>query len=362
MLQSIDIDLTINGYNLLNFYNPTFNLLHGPLFYFYVRQLTQVRPLFIRTDLLHLAPFTLLYLLSTTTDLAQQMVPGATKVDIETAIHSTNPLISGIETLLFHFGMLNVLSFLFYSAVIVWLLIQHQQRITRYFSRKDAQISLTWIYSLPATFLIITLLNLLNENALAPLPMIEPLMLHMLSHCCLAILLCFFGVRQKPIFKVVSEPRSTAIDKPQETINNVDSAVASNSEQPELKSQPEPNNQLIEPEVLNIYKAQIHTYMQTERPYLDPDFSVYALAEAMEIPRRTLSFVLSSGFEKNFYQFVNSYRLEEMKAQLKDLENKETILDIAFACGFSSKSTYNTLFKKQCGCTPTQFRKLTQES
>ena len=102
--------------------------------------------------------------------------------------------------------------------------------------------------------------------------------------------------------------------------------------------------------------------MLKEKSFLEPDFSVYALAEAIELPRRSLSFVLSNGFDKNFYQFVNSYRLEEMKCRLQDSKNKKTILDIAFACGFSSKSTYNTLFKKQCGCTPTQFRNRIQES
>jgi AraC-like DNA-binding protein len=373
MLLSMDVQ-TLWGINLLSFYNPTFNLLHGPLLYFYVRTLTQVRSSLERKDLLHLTPFALLYVLSIFTGLSHQMVPG-TLAGIESFIFSSNIFVSEIETVLLHFGMLNVVSFLIYSAVVVRLLILHQQIIVRYFSRKDTQITLSWIYALPTIFLGITLLNIFNESDVNPFVMVQPMLMHMFSHCSMAILLCFFGVRQKPVFKADSDVDVTShIAKVTPTeaapIFVSEASKPSSSQAPdlgldlelELESKPVRDKQLLEQAHVEVLKSEIDVYMLSEKPFLNPDFSVYLLAEEIKIPRHTLSFVLSSGFDNNFYQFVNGYRLEEMKAWLRDNANNDTILDIAFACGFSSKSTYNTLFKKQCGCTPTQFRKRAQDS
>lgn len=358
MLRAISADITIAGFSLWKIYNPIFNLLHGPLLYFYVRTLTQVQSTLVRSDLVHLAPFALFYLLSAFTDMSQQMAPGGQ--NIEAIILNSNSLIAAFETLLLHFAVLNVASFLVYSLVVVWLLFQHQHKIARYFSRNDPLISLTWVYSLPATFLVITLMNLLNESGSTPQSPIQPLTLHILSHCSFAILLCFFGVHQKPVFDAGFETTRDKVGEPPEPENDMLAVKESDSESFKTEPQSELYGSLIEPENVEALKKEVDQYMIKDRPFLNPDCSVYTLADALNLSRHTLSFVLNSGFNKNFYQFVNSYRLEEMRNRLSDTVNKETILDIGFACGFSSKSTYNTLFKKTYGCTPSQFRKQAQ--
>lgn len=61
---------------------------------------------------------------------------------------------------------------------------------------------------------------------------------------------------------------------------------------------------------------------------------------------------------QNFYNFINKYRIEEVKKKLSEDNSKENnILTIALETGFNSKSTFNTVFKKIEGVTPSEYRK-----
>ena len=62
-------------------------------------------------------------------------------------------------------------------------------------------------------------------------------------------------------------------------------------------------------------------------------------------------------FEKNFYDLINTHRVEEAKKRLIDSNNTKTILEILYEVGFNSKSVFNSAFKKNTGFTPTEFRK-----
>ena len=71
-----------------------------------------------------------------------------------------------------------------------------------------------------------------------------------------------------------------------------------------------------------------------------------------------ISQVFNDCFNKNFYDFINLYRIEESKKLLRNPKNNEkTILEILYEAGFNSKSTFNALFKKHTGVTPTEYRK-----
>ena len=71
-----------------------------------------------------------------------------------------------------------------------------------------------------------------------------------------------------------------------------------------------------------------------------------------------LSHVLKEEMQQNFADFVNYYRVEEVKKQLADPANKEMpVLTIAWTCGFNSKSAFNRVFKSLTNETPTNYRK-----
>ncbi|WP_343203072.1 helix-turn-helix domain-containing protein [Stenotrophomonas maltophilia] len=70
-----------------------------------------------------------------------------------------------------------------------------------------------------------------------------------------------------------------------------------------------------------------------------------------------MSAVINRRFGENFWDYINRQRIEAAAAHLADGADTRTILDIAYACGFTSKSTFNAAFKRQLGETPSVFRK-----
>lgn len=98
-------------------------------------------------------------------------------------------------------------------------------------------------------------------------------------------------------------------------------------------------------------------YMQNEKPYLITDLTLKDLASALDTYPHYITQVLNTVFNQNFYDFVNNYRIEEVKERLRDSQYQNlTVLAIAYDCGFNSKSTFNRIFKQKTGFTPTQYR------
>ncbi len=101
---------------------------------------------------------------------------------------------------------------------------------------------------------------------------------------------------------------------------------------------------------------EIKRLFEIEKIYHEEELSLLELASRLDISSHKLSEYLNSEMKVNFFQLLNSYRMAEAKKLL--LEKKEqTILSIAFAVGFQSKSAFNEVFKKDTGITPTEFRK-----
>ncbi|MCX2794762.1 helix-turn-helix domain-containing protein [Microbulbifer thermotolerans] len=102
---------------------------------------------------------------------------------------------------------------------------------------------------------------------------------------------------------------------------------------------------------------KLSRHMQEAKPFLEPALTLEQLANQLGVPRRTLSMTINRHFERNFFEFVNHYRIEEAKARLADPEcADQTVMEIMLESGFNTKATFNSLFKKLVGMTPTQYR------
>ncbi len=100
-------------------------------------------------------------------------------------------------------------------------------------------------------------------------------------------------------------------------------------------------------------------YMEQEKPFLNSELKIESLAKAVKIPAHHLSQIINQGFEKSFQDFINQYRVEEFKKQIVRPNNSnKTILAIALDSGFSSKSSFNRIFKSHTGMTPYEFKTL----
>ncbi len=91
---------------------------------------------------------------------------------------------------------------------------------------------------------------------------------------------------------------------------------------------------------------------------LDPDLTLQITARKLSITTRILSQVINRKSGMNFNGFINHHRIERVKNELRKEENRHrNILSIAFENGFKSKSSFNTVFKKFTGKTPSQYLK-----
>jgi AraC-like DNA-binding protein len=98
-------------------------------------------------------------------------------------------------------------------------------------------------------------------------------------------------------------------------------------------------------------------YMESCAPHRNSELSLSLLASQIQMSRNQLSEVINSNMGCNFYDFVNKYRVEDVKQLMVDPKYKDfTILAIAFEAGFPSKSTFNSIFKKITGLTPSEYK------
>lgn len=109
--------------------------------------------------------------------------------------------------------------------------------------------------------------------------------------------------------------------------------------------------------------AQLLKLMQDKKPYLDGELNASELSRMLGISVNHLSQILNQEQKQNFFDFVNSYRVQEVSRKMKDARNNHlTLLALAFESGFSSKTSFNTVFKKFTGKTPSDFYKTTSSA
>jgi AraC-like DNA-binding protein len=97
--------------------------------------------------------------------------------------------------------------------------------------------------------------------------------------------------------------------------------------------------------------------VEKEKVFLDRDLTIHSLSRRTGIPRHHITQVLNEKYGRNFFTFINEYRVNEVLKRFSDPKyNNYTILAIAFDSGFNSKTTFNSIFKAITGKTPSQYR------
>jgi AraC-like DNA-binding protein len=104
-------------------------------------------------------------------------------------------------------------------------------------------------------------------------------------------------------------------------------------------------------------KRRLLALMTSDKPYLDQDITLQKLAERLKTSSHNLSEVINTKMHQSYYDFINQYRIEEFKNRLADPESERyNLLSIAFDSGFQSKGTFNSIFKKFTGMTPSEYK------
>lgn len=111
-------------------------------------------------------------------------------------------------------------------------------------------------------------------------------------------------------------------------------------------------------EELSDLKRKLEEVISNEKPYLDQEITLSSLAKLVGTSEKKLSTLLNQSLEISFYDFINGHRVAAVKEKLKEEENnKYSIIGLAYAAGFNSKSSFYRAFKKETGVSPVAYKK-----
>lgn len=312
-------------------------LLYGPIFYLYFKTMRDGRSKLQQTDYLHFIPFAVLLI---------YMIP----FYFGSATEKLGMLHDNIGTLrsTYGFGVINtikVIHGLSYVAAIIYLLISYQkQRDPDSYAEK---INLNWLQLLitGAALLAIIAGGIYFFSSAGQTAQIGSSggmydKITLLAVTGFVFGIGYMGLHQPEVFS------RTARDDNGPT-RKVDAG-------PKEKYQ---KSGLEEEQALH-YQQQLIQLMEEQKRYRQSDLKLADLAKELGITDHNLTEVINRYIGQNFYDFVNSYRVKEVEDRLRDPESEEkTFLAIALDAGFNSKSTFNAVFKKQTGMTPSQYRR-----
>lgn len=231
-----------------------------------------------------------------------------------------------------------------YIGIIYYKIRKHQKRI-EIISSNTESINLQWLIKLSFLLFITIIITVCYE-------LFNTFIYKM--HQNLAMDLLFLFIVYSTFYHVLRQKEIYPVSKIQ--LDDLLSIELEAEEKTEKKK-------LIPDEDFESLKQKLLTLIETQKPYLEGDLNLLKLSELIGISTHQLSYLLNNGFNENFFQFVNKYRVQHAKELLiSDSYNKLSVLGIAFDSGFNSKTAFNTFFKKTVGVTPSEFRKNQSES
>jgi AraC-like DNA-binding protein len=313
-------------------------LVHGPLLYLYVGTLTNQLPARRIFRLIHFAPPFIMYLYL----VHFFVMPAGEKIRIIQSGGDGYEVFNSIKVTLI------ILSGICYVTASQVLLYRHRRNIRDQFSDLD-KINLNWLQYLVLgicfIWVVVISMNLFPSDYFR----LKNTDSDIFIFYAVVLFVCFlgiFGLRQTNIFI----PRLIHSNKFQEETPSL---------YPEKKD-PEKyaKSGLKESDAEQLHK-KLNEYMGMKKPYLDSEISLSKLGESFGVHSNYLSQVINDRENKNFYDYINGYRIDEFKRIASDPKKKKlTIMALALECGFNSKSAFNNCFKKFTGQTPSEFMKL----
>lgn len=236
------------------------------------------------------------------------------------------------------FLILNVI----YLSLSFVLLYRHQKIIRNYYSYTQ-KVDLKWVKLMLFAYIFLLIgLILSNMSNLA--------WTDYLFYSVLIVFIIFIGhnaLKQKNIW----------IEDKQMPNNKIKNEVIEEEVVDELENGSE-NFTESQLELFKVLKDKLVLYMESEKPYLDQDLSILKLAKDLGTNTKYLSHVINTEFNQNFINYINEFRIAEVKDKLLEGNLNLTIEALGQNAGFKSKSSFNAAFKKSTGHTPSIFLKL----
>lgn len=318
------LEQTLHGWGrsaILSFLSIS-NLLYGPLLYLFVYFLTAENPRFRKQEWYHFLPFAMLFGIDRISSFFGRALLAIDAVQL-----------AAFELLIIQMVTYNVLA--------IRRLAHHRQRVLTWYANveihdlKWLRFFLIWITAIYAMSFTVSHILLLGWPPAADLYLLVQL----------GITLSIFMMT----YRMILQPQVFAPVKGEAIKSDKSEALVPKYVKSGLKQ-----------DQADEYLRLLVRCMESDKPYLDPGLTIYSLSEKLGISRNHLTQVINENAGKNFYEYVNEYRVEEVKRRIQDPEYSHlSLAGIGLDAGFKSKSAFNINFKKITGFTPTEWKRRT---
>lgn len=305
-------------------------LLFGPLLYLYTESILYKDFKFSKNKWVHFLPFIILFI-GTETQIFLR--------DREEQLAIINNIVDRkIPTIFYWSSALIFLQFFAYISASFNLINKYKKIASNKFSDQE-RTNISWLSSTIIFFTFCMIVAAFNGFA-----RLTPLSKYYYLFLTIIVLLIFIFIN-RVLLKALKKPEIFSLIEEKESVV------------PDPVTPKYPNSNLNEADKKKILE-QLRQLMEAGKPYLEPELTLEQLASQLSLRPKILSQVINESLQQNFFDFVNRYRIEEAKKLLTNPADKKiTVLEVLYDVGFNSKSSFNTLFKKHTGLTPSEFKK-----
>ncbi len=346
-----DLVFALVKIKFITFYSfPFVAFTYGPILYLYVRYMTEPRRPFMISNYLHFIPFIIFFIVSV-----------IFRGDRVFADLSGFLVADKYISLRIVYGVCFFLSITVYSILTFITISRHQKNLKNLVSWASGRITLNWLkilsISFYTTYFILFILG--GINIFIDFLPFDPYYTVFVFIALFSFVYGFYAIKQPVIAGILIGTEEPPLPYSPVSINISQDMISNENGERTKYSRSGLSNKEARKKLGDILE-----YMEKEKPYLERSMTIYDLSRQTGIPRHHITQVINELHDRNFFTFINEYRVNEVIRRMKDPANKHyTVLAIAYDSGFNSKSTFNTIFKNITGLTPTQYiEKLRDES
>lgn len=302
---------------------PSTFLLFNPAFYLYAKSLTKSDFKLKWLQLIHLLPYLLIELIKNFYKL---------ELDVDAFFKNDSALWFRLA-----FAIIFISSLIYYNLISILLVHKHRINLKNNFSTIGKNQRITWLlFILVAYIVYVFTISIWGFTGFIVGDFLAATTYNFIASLVLIFTLGFYGINQEEIYIKYIGKKAKEIQPHKEAYKQSNLTV-------KRKQQ---------------IKERLTFYFSNEKPYLNPDLSMFMLSEILEIPKHHITEVLNTEIGKNFFRYVNEFRVQEVKMKLLDPKNSDYSIEaIGYECGFNSKSSFFSVFKLITGLTPLQFQK-----
>jgi AraC-like DNA-binding protein len=234
------------------------------------------------------------------------------------------------------YGVSFFLSITVYSALSFILIAKHQKNLRDLVSYTSGVITLNWLKTVSISFYAayFCLFILGGINLIGNYIPFDPYFVIYGFITLFSFVYSLYAIKQPEIFGNVLKPADD-----------------------QLKSAGKYSRSGLRDEKADEFLNRIIAYMESSRAFLNRDLTIQDISSGTRISKHHITQVLNERHSRNFFTFVNEYRVREVIARFRDPKySNYTILAIALDSGFNSKATFNSIFKGMTGLTPSEYR------